>query len=71
MPLLFTVFLIKIAIIKKKSNLSYSNINQKPFTYCLIMPSPERGTFAILQLIPQKESLDARNLCAVPSNKQQ
>ena len=30
-------FLIKIAIIKKKSNLSYLNTNQKPFAYCLII----------------------------------
>ena len=40
MPVLFIVFFfIKIAIIKKKSNLSYLNTNQKPFAYRLIMPA--------------------------------
>ena len=40
MPTLFTVFFfVKIAVIEKKSNLSYLNTNQKPFAYCQIMPS--------------------------------
>ena len=37
--MLFTVFLIKIAIIKKKSNFSQLITNQKPFAYCLIVPA--------------------------------
>ena len=41
MPVLFIVvfFKIEIAIIKKKSQLSYLNTNHKPFVYCLIMPA--------------------------------
>ena len=40
MPVLFIVFfLVKIAIIKKKSNLSYLKTNLKPFAYCQIMPA--------------------------------
>ena len=40
MLVLFIVFfLIKIAIIKKKSNLLYLHTNQRPFTHCLIMPA--------------------------------
>ena len=35
---IYCIFLkIKIAIIKKKSNLSYLNTNEKPFAYCLMM----------------------------------
>ena len=36
---IYFLFFIKVAIIKKKSNLSYLNNNQKPFAYCQIMPA--------------------------------
>ena len=51
-------FLIKVAIIKKKSNLSYLNTNQKPFAYCQIMPA-----LVSAYPIPHKEPFDAHNLC--------
>ena len=41
-------FLIKIATIKNKSNVSYLNTNQKPFAYRQIMPN-------LFQPIPHTE----------------
>ena len=59
MPVLFIVFFkIKIAIIKKKSNLSYLNTNQKPFAYCQKKPA-----LVSAYPIPHKESFDAHNFC--------
>ena len=59
MPVLFIVFFkIKIAIIKKKSNLSYLNTNQKPFAYCQKMPA-----LVSAYPIPHKELFDAHNFC--------
>ena len=36
---IYSIFLIKIATIKNKSNVSYLNTNQKPFAYRQIMPN--------------------------------
>ena len=36
---IYCIFEIKNAIIKKKSNFSYLNINQKSIAYCPIMPA--------------------------------
>ena len=36
---IYSIFLIKIATIKNKSNVSYLNTNQKPFAYRQIIPN--------------------------------